>query len=263
MLLEIAFALFPHVAPLPLPEPDALRWGRIGHRTVARLAASQLAPRAREEVRRLLGSTSLAEASTWADEVRGDRPETSPWHYVNIPITDSAYRPEVHCSSGCVVQAAEAQLAILRDRRQPQERRAEALKWVVHFIGDLHMPLHSGDRGDRGGNDVVVWYQWRRTNLHALWDSRMIEASGTAEEQLVSALERRVREHGDLSSVRHGNVADWTMEAHDLARDMVYPRLSPWLVITDGYVQAALPVIETQLFRAGVRLAKVLNEALG
>jgi hypothetical protein len=260
MLLALAFALTPHLAPLPAPDPGDLRWGRIGHRTMARLAASQISPRARTEVRRLLGDVSLAEASIWADEVREARPETSPWHYVNIPISDSGYRPEVHCPTACVVSAAEAQLAILRDRRQSDERRAEALKFVIHFIGDLHMPLHAGDRGDRGGNGVTVWYQWRRTNLHALWDSRMIEARIAGEDQLVSALERRAREHDNLASVRAGTITSWTMESHRLARDLVYPRLSPWLFITDRYVDEAMPVIEERLFQAGVRLAGVLNQ---
>ena len=262
MLLALAFALASHLAPLPAPSTDIAFWGRIGHRTVARVAAAQLTPRARAEVRRLLGSATLAEISTWADEVRGDRPETGPWHYVNIPIGDSVFRPEVHCRPSCVISAAEAQLAILRDRRQPNARRAEALKWVVHFIGDLHMPLHSGDRGDRGGNDVVVWFQWRRTNLHSLWDSRMIEASGVNEDQMVSTLERRVREHSDAAALRSGTIASWTLESHDVARDMVYPRLSPWLIITDGYVRDAMPVIEEQMLRAAVRLAGLLNEAL-
>jgi hypothetical protein len=245
-----------------LPDLDAARWGRIGHRTVARLAASQLSPAARAEVRRLLGSASLAEISTWADEVREARPETGPWHYVNIPVTDSVYRPDRHCPSSCVVSAAEAQLAILRDRRQSRERRAEALKFVVHVIGDLHMPLHAGDRGDRGGNDVVVWYQFRRTNLHSLWDTRMIEARGPGEDQMVSALERRVRAHPALEAIRVGTIADWTLESHDLARDLVYRHLSPWLFITEGYVDRAMPAIEEQLMRAGVRLARVLNETL-
>jgi hypothetical protein len=161
-----------------------------------------------------------------------------------------------------VISATEAQLAILRDPRQSRARRAEALKFVVHFLGDMHQPLHAGDRGDRGGNDVTVWYQWRRTNLHSLWDSRMIEARGPAEDQLVSALERRVREHPDLASVRAGSITSWVMESHDVARDLVYPRLSPWLVITEGYVDDAMPAIEQQMFRAGVRLAALLNEAL-
>lgn len=262
MLLALAFALTPHLSPPAAIDLDAARWGRIGHRTVARLAASQLTPAARAEVRRLLGSATLAEVSTWADEVREARPETSPWHYVNIPVNDSQYRADVHCRSSCVVSATEAQLAILRDRRQSRARRAEALKFVVHFIGDLHMPLHAGDRGDRGGNDVVVWYQWRRTNLHALWDSRMIEARGPSEDEMVNALERRVREHRDLAPIGAGTVASWTLESHDVARDLVYPRLSVWLFITEGYVDEAMPVIEDRLFRAGVRLARVLNEAL-
>jgi hypothetical protein len=262
MLLAFALSVLTHTSPVGLPEHAAARWGRIGHRTMARLAETQLSSRARNEVRRLLGSTSMAEASTWADEIRESRPETSPWHYVNVPITDSVYRPEVHCRESCVIGAAQQQLAVLRDRRQPAARRAEALKYVIHFIGDLHMPLHVGDRGDRGGNDVTVWYQWRRTNLHSLWDTRIIEAIGPAEEQFAGTLERRVRERHDLATIRAGTIADWAMESHAMARDFVYPRLSPWLVITDGYAAEAMPHIEERLLRAGVRLAALLNGAL-
>jgi hypothetical protein len=264
MLIALTLMLAPHLSlPFDAIVPEGARWGRSGHRVVARAAAARLTPRARREVRLLLAGGSLADASTWADEIRGDRPATSPWHYVNIPVTDSVFRPAVHCRSGCVVSAVEAQLAILRDRRRPAAERAEALKWVVHLIGDLHMPLHAGDRGDRGGNDVVVWYQHRRTNLHTLWDSRMIASRGLSEDQWVTRIEQRMQAHGDLGRLATGSVAAWTLESHDLARDVVYPRLSPWLIVTESYVEAALPVVEEQLVRAAVRLAAALNAALG
>jgi hypothetical protein len=108
----------------------------------------------------------------------------------------------------------------------------------------------------------VVWYQNRRTNLHALWDSRMIASRGLSEDQWVTRIEQRMRAHGDLRRIAAGSVAAWTLESHDLARDVVYPRLSPWLIVTEGYVDVALPVVEEQLVRAAVRLAAVLNAAL-
>lgn len=263
MFLELAFALVPHLVPLPAaPAADAVRWGRIGHRVVARVAAGMLSERAHRELRLILEGNSLARISTWADSIRRDRPETAPWHYVNIPIIDSVFRREVHCRPTCIVQAAESQVAILRDERQPRERRTEALKWVIHLIGDMHMPLHAGDRDDRGGNDVVVWFRWQRTNLHALWDSGIIESTGVSEDELVTLLASRVRERQDLAAIRAGSIADWTLASHNVARDLVYPRLSPWLIITQGYVEAATPVIEEQLLRAAVRLAAVLNEAV-
>lgn len=262
MLLTLALALTPHLAPLPtaLP-PQPLRWGRVGHRVVARVAASRLSEPTRRQVRYLLGQSSLAEVSTWPDEIRSERPETSPWHYVNIPVIDSVYRPDRHCQPSCVISAAEEQLAILSDRSQPRAKRAEALKYVVHFIGDLHQPLHAGDRGDRGGNDVTVWFRMRRTNLHSLWDSRLIEAFGVSEQELVTQLEREARSR-DIAAITIGSITDWTIESHDASRDYVYAELPAWLFITQRYVDNAEPIIREQLLRGGVRLAAVLEKAL-
>lgn len=262
MLLTIALALVPNLAPLPAPTPDQpLRWGRVGHRIVARIAAGRLSPKVRREVGTLLGEQSMAEIAPWADEVRPDRPETSNWHYVNIPVIDSVYRPDRHCADGCIIKATEAQLAILRDRSQPRERRAEALKYVVHFVGDLHQPLHAGDRGDRGGNDVTVWHSLRRTNLHSLWDSRLIEAFGKSEQELVTELEREARTR-DTASITRGTIVDWTLESHDVSRDYVYPELPAWHFITQRYVDNAEPIVREQLLRGGVRLAALLEQAL-
>src|SRR5690606_27820481 len=231
-MLLLAFTLVASPPPVVAPAPLPARWGRVGHRVVARVAAARLSDRARREVRTLLGGQTLAEISTWADEVRNDRPETSTWHYVNIPVTDSVYRADKYCpASGCVISALEQQLALLRDRRQPHAVRAEALKWVVHLVGDVHQPLHSGDRGDRGGNDVTVWLGLRRTNLHSLWDSGLIGASGRDEQQLVNHIEQQLRGRTDLAAIARGTPAEWTMEAHDLSRDVAYANLSWWLVI--------------------------------
>jgi hypothetical protein len=262
MLLTIALALAPHVATIPaLPADQPLRWGRVGHRIVARIAAGRLSANARREVRALLGDQTLAEIAPWADEVRPERPETSNWHYVNIPVIDSVYRPGRHCADGCIIKATEAQLAILRDRSQSRERRAEALKFVVHFIGDLHQPLHSGDRGDRGGNDVTVWFNLRRTNLHSLWDSRLIEAFGKSEQELVTELEREARTR-DIASITSGTIIDWTLESHNVSRDYIYAELPAWHFITQRYVDNAETIVREQLLRGGVRLASLLEQAL-
>lgn len=261
MLLALAVALAPLPAPPLATADDALRWGRIGHRLVARLATGRLSDRAKREVRLLLGDETMASVASWGDQIRAERPETGPWHYVNIPVIDSVYRPALHCPDTCIVRAAEAQIAILSDHRQPRAARAEALKWVIHLLGDMHQPLHAGDRGDRGGNDVTVWFRFRRTNLHSLWDSGLIEANGIDEQQMLSRLERTAAAR-DTRPLTSGSVADWVLESHDIARDFVYPRLSAWLFITPGYASDAEPVIEEQLLRAGVRLAAVLERAL-
>ena len=257
----IALALLTSPAVDRQPAPDA-RWGQSGHRIIGRTASLLLSHDATREVRRLLGRRSLAEISTWADEVRAARPATGPWHYVNIPVTERAFRPE-HCPDGaCVIRTLEAQEKILADRSRPRAEREEALKWVVHLVGDMHMPLHVGDRGDRGGNDVKLEFNGRPWNLHSLWDSGMIGASGHNEEWYVVMLRNRIRQRGDLRQIASGSVLDWAMESHAVARDVAYPFLPSSLVIGDRYVEIATPVLEDRLLRASVRLAALLERAL-
>lgn len=246
--------------------PDTVsseRWGQTGHRIIARTAAAQLSSEARRAVKQLLGRESLAAVSTWADEVRPNRPETSSWHYVNIPIWESRYRNDFCPPAGCVIGTLETQQKILADRTRSRAERAEALKWVVHLVGDLHMPLHAGDRGDRGGNDVKVTMDGRQTNLHAVWDSGLLAALGIDEERMVVTLTRRIDRRGDLAVVAAGSPTDWAMESHDVARDVVYPFLPPSLVIDRRYVDVSALVVEDRLLRASVRLAALLERALG
>jgi hypothetical protein len=243
--------------------PDAARWGQSGHRIVARTAALQLSTRATREVRRLLQGASLAAVSTWPDEVRSERPATGPRHYVNIPVWDATWRPALCPSDECIIGTLMAQQKILADRSRPRAEREEALKWVVHLVGDLHMPLHVGDRGDRGGNDVKLEFGGRQTNLHSLWDTGMISASGLGEEGYVVLLRDRIRRRGDLRQMAAGSVLDWAMESHAAAREVAYPFLPRSLKIEQAYVDIARPVLEDRLLRASVRLAAMLEQALG
>jgi hypothetical protein len=150
--------------------PSALAWGKAGHRVVATLAMSLLTPEARAQVTDLLGpNVTLAEIATWADEVRTSRPNTGPWHYVNIPREATTHNAARDCARGCVVSAIEQSLRLLQDASKDRAVREEALRWVVHFVADLHQPLHALAE-DRGGNDVLSPFMVRQTNLHRLWD---------------------------------------------------------------------------------------------
>lgn len=242
---------------------DGARWGQSGHRIVARTAALQLSSRATREVRYLLQGASLPSISTWADDVRAERPATGPRHYVNIPIWDGTWRATLCPGDECVIGTLVAQQKILADRSRTRAERAEALKWVVHLVGDLHMPLHVGDRGDRGGNDLKLEFSGRPTNLHSLWDTGMISASGRGEEGYVVMLRDRIRRRGDLRQIASGTVLDWAMESHAVARDVAYPFLPRSLVIDQAYVETARPILEDRLLRASVRLAAMLEQALG
>lgn len=152
-------------------------WGADGHRLIAEYADARLSPAARVQVGRLLAlepGATLASVSTWADEVRS--PTTAAWHYLNFPRdADCRYNGDRMCLQGnCVVGAIERQLAVLASEA-PAERRLLALKYVVHFVGDVHQPLHAGFADDRGGNSYQLQAFGRGTNLHALWDSALLQ----------------------------------------------------------------------------------------
>lgn len=152
-------------------------WGADGHRLIAEHAVTRLSPAARTEVERLLAlepGATLASVSTWADEVRS--PTTAAWHYLNFPRdADCRYDGDRMClQENCVVGAIARQLVVLASDA-PDERRLLALKYVVHFVGDVHQPLHAGFADDRGGNTHQLQAFGRGTNLHALWDSAMLQ----------------------------------------------------------------------------------------
>lgn len=237
-------------------------WGGTGHRVVARLAESRLTPTARARVRDLLGNQSMAEVASWADSVRPGRPVTAPYHYVNIPIAEGAFNPARHCPGGdCVIVAIEYYRRVLADPGAPRGERAEALKYLIHFVGDLHQPLHAGDNHDRGGNDIQVSFLGRQSNLHRVWDSQLLESMGAGEEDLVGRLGPRVDVL--LAGERSGGaVAGWAMESHDRARDHAYGTLPASRILSETYGSAQASVVEEALALAAARLARLLNDAL-
>lgn len=243
------------------PPPGAPRWYDEGHRLVARVAEARLTPQAAAAIHELLGGESLAAASLWADRVRGERRETAPLHYVNIPVRADAYRPERDCPSGrCIIAAIERDRRILADSSAGPAERAEALRFLVHLIGDLHQPLHVADDGDRGGNDRHVTLLGRPRNLHEVWDGDLIDLAGVSESRTFEDLRRTMRSL-DLAALERGTVVDWAMEGHRTAAAYAY-RIPADGALGRPYLRVNRPRVERALIAAGVRLAVVLNEAL-
>ncbi len=237
------------------------RWWDLGHRIVARLAELRLTPRARAAVRDILDGQSLPDASVWADNIRQYRHDADPLHYVNIPLRDTVYDPARHCPGGrCIVAAIEHDRQVLADAAAAPADRAEALRFLVHFMGDLHQPLHVADDGDRGGNQRPVTLLGHATNLHAVWDGELLDSSGVDQESYFASLRRQMMSF-DLAALERGTVADWAMEGHRIAVEDAY-RLPLDGRLGRAYVQANRPVVDRALIAAGVRLAKVLNGAL-
>ncbi len=242
-------------------------WGKAGHEIVAILAEQRLDPEVRKEVTVLLGEMSFVEASVWADQVRSK--ETAPWHYVNIPIEAEAYEQTVHCPKAqCVIAQIERFQAVLANPAAGFLKRQKALKYLIHFVADLHQPLHAGDNHDRGGNDVVVEflgqtidpYRMKPWNLHAVWDSGLVDTQQTNTQQYADRLREDLNAPA-IAQYEAGSVVDWVMESHRVAKEHVY-QLPEDRRLGEEYVQANMAVIDVQLAKAGVRLARLLNDSL-
>lgn len=261
----------------------ALAWGGYGHRTIASIAAENVKPGTRAEIRRLLRHApelvtpecpvkSLEDASVWPDCVRGDGARwsyTFPWHYQNIPVC-KPFDLKVNCSYGtCVTAQVERNARLLADRRLPAEQRLEALIFLTHFVGDLHQPLHVGENQDLGGNKVKADYGIAPgLNLHSIWDGP------EAERAISSASPPLVRRYSAEEKARlaTGSVAGWAKESWEVSREFLYPAAfgnlpcdgsEPEHVVWTGEaIEKAIPIVEERIERAGLRLAKMLDEAL-
>jgi len=244
-------------------------WSTPGHRVVGAIAEERLSPAARALVREILGATPMSapDVAGWADAQRD--PATKPWHYVNIPLSAPGYDAARDCPRGeCVVAAIARAERRLRAGGSAMER-ADALRWLLHLVADVHQPLHAGDRRDRGGNDLLV----RRTrgrgqpsNLHHVWDFDVVgpalhgRDAAAAGRDLARAIPAREAE----AWARDLDPGAWATESHEVARRIyaevdALPREGAIVVLPRQYARAQRAVVEAQLEKAGVRLAALLD----
>lgn len=235
----------------------AFAWGASGHRLVAEAAERLLAPKARLEVERLLRTAepgaSLVSISTWADEVKS--PSTASWHYVNMPRdANCTYDAKRDCPDGaCVVGAIERQAAVLASHASDAER-LKALRYLVHFVADVHQPLHAAFADDRGGNSFQVQAGGRGTNLHAVWDAWLIEAWPGGVAALRAELPLKVA--GEASP----EPSAWAEESCHLASAPGFYPIEHRLPL--DYQERWSPTLAERLHSAGCRLATLLNQTL-
>jgi hypothetical protein len=242
-------------------------WGPEGHSLVARLAAAHLTPAAAGRVAEILGpDATLASISSWPDQIRRERAATGPWHYVDIPIDQPHLDMARDCPKGdCVLAKIEDFKKVVVDPAATAVQRKEALMFLVHFVGDMHQPLHCSDNKDKGGNDVKVDFFGKNSNLHSAWDSGLLARMGKEDELFT-------RFSSDLTQKRaskwgKGTVEEWAEQSHKIAQKVVYGKLPKAVAgepvkLDAAYERAADPVIKAQIEKAGARLAAVLNSTL-
>jgi nuclease S1 len=257
----------------------ALAWGSFGHQLIGELAQSRLNAKANARVLALLQSNekcpstpelrSMGDVASLPDDWRN--PEggeiTSDWHFVNISIANPKYDQARDCPSGdCVVRRIDHMRAVLRDATRSTCEQKDALIYLIHFVGDIHQPLHTGfgltpkGEPDRGMNLVTVTLDGQTTNLHSAWDTGIIRRQQCSQEQWMRHLRADVipaltaAQRDDLDPV------DWVNESH---REAIAAHLSDKTPISETYIKSANAVIEKRLALASVRLANVLNDLLG
>jgi len=263
-------------------------WGPLGHRTIGAIADGLLSEHARAVVTDLLTGdldkygrpshrTTLEAVSTWADEIRGTPASHPSWHYDNMPVCGSA-PPSVYCRNGeCNTAQLERLIGVVADSHATHRERNEALKWIVHLVGDIHQPLHAADNRDEGGNEVAVVlagvHTRGRTDLHGVWDNQLV--------RLALHTRNSRRPPADLAALtiraqelRHsrgqGSPQSWARESNRLARLVAYHYTEfacntvphHVVVLNEAYQRAAEQIIQDQLLLAGARLAALLNGIL-
>jgi hypothetical protein len=243
---------------LVLTPTSAFGWGQTGHRVTGAIAEPMLSRRAAREVHAILGNETLAEASTWADEMRSS-PEpfwqatANPWHYVTVP-TGRSYADVGAPAEGDAVTALAGFAATLRDPHASREEKQRALRFTVHIIGDLHQPLHAGNGEDRGGNDIRVTFFRETTNLHAVWDSGLIDRRQLSYTEYSAFLTRRITP----TVRRQWSEPDplvWIAESAAI-RDTIYPASTE---LSWDYAYQNREIVDTRLMQGGVRMAAYLN----
>jgi hypothetical protein len=247
----------------------------------------------------------MADAATWADDIKSTE-KTGQWHYVDIPlaVSDSSEDAMQWCAAlgplkddkdrtGCILNATAYELRLLRDKDQSAAIRAKALRYVIHFLGDIAQPLHDTDNHDQGGNctSITVSFLDKPANLHGIWDYALLanelQQKKLTQVQLAAAIDQEFAAREDSRGKLGLDLQAWAWEGHALAAGVVYGDLMPkipvaaadagladrsacdaerakvsgmHITIGQPYIDAAMPVIHQQIGRAGYRLADLLNQ---
>ncbi|MFT5846779.1 MAG: hypothetical protein ACJARX_001978 [Psychroserpens sp.] len=235
-------------------------WGKTGHRVVGAIADNYLKSSTKRNIKKLLNYESLALASTYADEIKSDSRynKFKTWHYLNMPL-DGTYKTSNKNPEGDLVTGIAYCKDIITSENSSDADKAFYLKMLIHLIGDLHQPMHLGLEEDRGGNDFKLQWNYKDTNMHRVWDTQMIESFGMSFSELADNAAHLSKD--DVKTIQGGTVVDWIDETHILTI-AVYKSAEQGENLRGRYSYKYLNIAKSQLQKAGIRLATVLNDIL-
>lgn len=236
-------------------------WGPTGHRVTGEIAEQHLTRKTKKKIDALLNGESLALISTYADDIKSDSKygKYSPWHYVNIPF-GKTYEEHPKNKSGDIVYGIEKSITVLKDPKASHEDKVFYLKMLVHFIGDLHQPLHVGIGDDKGGNDFQVRWFNQGANLHRVWDSQMINSFQMSYTELASNTKRLSKT--EKAAIQSGDYMDWLYDSRAIMED-IYKHTEVGDKLGYDYMYLYMDTVRMQLQKGGLRLAALLNDIFG
>ncbi len=252
-LLIIFFLAFSHAS---------FSWGVTGHRTIAQIAQNHLSKKAKKEISKLIGKESLAWWANWMDFIKSDSTwdHVYNWHFVNASgkLGKEEYIAELKQMKGTnLYSQINAMKKELGDKSKTLQERQVALRFLIHLMGDLHQPLHVGRGEDQGGNKITVFWFDKKTNLHSLWDSGLMEFQQYSYTEYAANLDIAGKEK--VKELQAGTLEDWTFESNQLAYK-IYESARPEEKLGYKYNYQYQQMLDQQLLKGGLRLAAVLNE---
>lgn len=238
-----------------------LFWGQIGHRVIGEIAQNHLTKKARRNLEKILTSEGLAMISTFADEIKSDKKYDiyGTWHYVNYNEGETYESSQKNAKGDLIVGIAKCK-EVISSPNSSIEEKVFYLKLLVHLIGDLHQPLHIGRSEDRGGNSIRLKWFRDNTNLHSVWDTKMIESYNMTYSELALNLDTFSKQQ--VKDLQSGSVLDWVNETRILTMK-VYNSAKAEENLSYRYMYDYFDSVKVQLQKGGLRLAKVLNELFG
>lgn len=239
-----------------------ISWGPTGHRTVAAIAQNHLTPNARKHIEELIGDTSLADISNYADEVRRDPgfEATGKWHYLNVRggLTFDQFAATVKADTVANVYSMLLKCRNdLKSDTTSKRYRVMALKFLVHLTGDMHQPMHVSHAEDQGGNLIQVAYNGKLTNLHSLWDSKLIETQPLTIDMRTTAYDKATPEQ--IAHWQSDDVLLWAYESYAIS-EQLYADVAHNSNLGQSYYSTVIPIVRKRILQGGIRLAGLLND---
>lgn len=239
-------------------------WGTTGHRVVAEIAERQLSRKAKKNIKKLIGEQKLAYWANWPDFIKSDSDWkfADGWHYVNIPgnLDRMAFDKELeNTTDENLYKRALVLIDALKDKNTSLQKKQEYLYFLIHIIGDAHQPMHIGRLEDLGGNKITVEWFRKKTNLHALWDSKLVDFEQYSYTEYATVLNiYNKKANNALSS---GSLLDWLFDSYQITNELY--KIEPEASLSYRYQYDHKAAMEEQLLKGGLRLGKLLNEIFG